>query len=206
MMNFQNVDRDESVSALFDGENLPEKNFDLTHEEKEHFENWSLIGSALRNELPQKVNLDFADNLMARIHNENIRPDIIDQTEAVKTDCIPAGGFKNVFKKVAFTVAQMAVAASVAAVTIIGYQTYNADVSSTSEIAASAAVANLGAANLASFQTNRGSAANDIKLESTQDNAKNAQVNDLELKKQQRLELERINNYIRGYVIDTASK
>ena len=32
-----------------------------------------------------------------------------------------------------------------------------------------------------------------------------AKLNDAEIKKQQQLEVERINNYIRGYIFDTAA-
>ncbi|MBQ2381987.1 MAG: hypothetical protein II291_05410, partial [Succinivibrio sp.] len=59
--------------------------------------------------------------------------------------------------------------------------------------------------NLASYQTSS-QASNKINLSSGEDKSENAvELDSNELKKQQTLEVERINNYIRGYVVSTAS-
>ncbi len=202
MMNFQNVDKEELNSALYDGENLPHKNLNLSDDDLNHIQNWSLIGATLRNELPSKtVKSDFAASLMARIEDEKITPDLVDQTEVSE---IPYHSFKTVLKKVSFGIAQMAIAASVAAVTIIGYQTYNAEGTVSNEVSATSAVGTIGSANLASYQTNNRQNTSEIKLNSDKTGKDSASANNIELKKQQKLEVERINNYIRGYVLDTA--
>ena len=201
MMNFQNVDKEELKSALYDGENLPEGKLELSENDVEHLQNWSLIGATLRNEMTDNtLKSDFASSVMDRIKDEKITPDLVDQTEV---ESVSYHSFKNVFKKVSFGIAQMAIAASVAAVTIIGYQTYNAEGTVSNEVSA-ATIGAIGTANLASYQTNR-KASNEIKLNQEKSEKENASANNIELKKQQKLEVERINNYIKGYVLDTAS-
>ena len=202
MMNFQNVDKEELKSALYDGENLPEGKLELSENDVEHLQNWSLIGATLRNEMTDNtLKSDFASSVMDRIKDEKITPDLVDQTEVER---VSYHSFKNVFKKVSFGIAQMAIAASVAAVTIIGYQTYNAEGTVSNEVSAASTIGAIGTANLASYQTNR-KASNEIKLNQEKSEKENASANNIELKKQQKLEVERINNYIKGYVLDTAS-
>ncbi|MBQ3883807.1 MAG: hypothetical protein II731_02885 [Succinivibrio sp.] len=202
MMNFQNVDKEELKSALYDGENLPEGKLELSENDVEHLQNWSLIGATLRNEMTDNtLKSDFASSVMDRIKDEKITPDLVDQTEV---ESVSYHSFKNVFKKVSFGIAQMAIAASVAAVTIIGYQTYNAEGTVSNEVSAASTIGAIGTANLASYQTNR-KASNEIKLNQEKSEKESATANNIELKKQQKLEVERINNYIKGYVLDTAS-
>ncbi len=202
MMNFQNVDKEELKSALYDGENLPEGKLELSENDVEHLQNWSLIGATLRNEMSDNtLKSDFASSVMDRIKDEKITPDLVDQT---KVESVSYHSFKNVFKKVSFGIAQMAIAASVAAVTIIGYQTYNAEGTVSNEVSAASTIGAIGTANLASYQTNR-KASNEIKLNQEKSEKESASANNIELKKQQKLEVERINNYIKGYVLDTAS-
>ncbi|MBQ9220196.1 RseA family anti-sigma factor [Succinivibrio sp.] len=202
MMNFQNVDKEELKSALYDGENLPEGKLELSENDVEHLQNWSLIGATLRNEMSDNtLKSDFASSVMDRIKDEKITPDLVDQT---KVESVYYHSFKNVFKKVSFGIAQMAIAASVAAVTIIGYQTYNAEGTVSNEVSAASTIGAIGTANLASYQTNR-KASNEIKLNQEKSEKESASANNIELKKQQKLEVERINNYIKGYVLDTAS-
>ena len=132
----------EEQSALFDSENVNVDKVELNDELKDHLNNWSLIGATLRDELPKQVNVSFADNLMAKIEQEKIKP------EPRKVS------FNFTFKKVAFAVSQFAIAASVAAVTIIGWQTFNADeklgVDSTST-----SLGSVNGVNLASYQTSQ---------------------------------------------------
>ena len=183
----------EEQSALFDSENVNVDKVELNDELKDHLNNWSLIGATLRDELPKQVNVSFADNLMAKIEQEKIKP------EPRKVS------FNVTFKKVAFAVSQFAIAASVAAVTIIGWQTFNADeklgVDSTST-----SLGSVNGVNLASYQTSQ--TQKGIKLNqhySDIDSKNGIKMDEKEFRKQQALEVDRINNYIRGYVFTTAS-
>ncbi|HAO91386.1 MAG: hypothetical protein IJ505_02185 [Succinivibrio sp.] len=183
----------EEQSALFDSENVNVDKVELNDELKDHLNNWSLIGATLRDELPKQVNVSFADNLMAKIEQEKIKP------EPRKVS------FNFTFKKVAFAVSQFAIAASVAAVTIIGWQTFNADeklgVDSTST-----SLGSVNGVNLASYQTSQ--TQKGIKLNqhySDIDSKNGIKMDEKEFRKQQALEVDRINNYIRGYVFTTAS-
>ena len=183
----------EEQSALFDSENVNVDKVELNDELKDHLNNWSLIGATLRDELPKQVNVSFADNLMAKIEQEKIKP------EPRKVS------FNFTFKKVAFAVFQFAIAASVAAVTILGWQTFNADeklgVDSTST-----SLGSVNGVNLASYQTSQ--TQKGIKLNqhySDIDSKNGIKMDEKEFRKQQALEVDRINNYIRGYVFTTAS-
>ena len=183
----------EEQSALFDSENVNVDKVELNDELKDHLNNWSLIGATVRDELPKQVNVSFADNLMAKIEQEKIKP------EPRKVS------FNFTFKKVAFAVSQFAIAASVAAVTIIGWQTFNADeklgVDSTST-----SLGSVNGVNLASYQTSQ--TQKGIKLNqhySDIDSKNGIKMDEKEFRKQQALEVDRINNYIRGYVFTTAS-
>ena len=183
----------EEQSALFDSENVNVDKVELNDELKDHLNNWSLIGATLRDELPKQVNVSFADNLMAKIEQDKIKP------EPRKVS------FNFTFKKVAFAVSQFAIAASVAAVTIIGWQTFNADeklgVDSTST-----SLGSVNGVNLASYQTSQ--TQKGIKLNqhySDIDSKNGIKMDEKEFRKQQALEVDRINNYIRGYVFTTAS-
>ena len=183
----------EEQSALFDSENVNVDKVELNDELKDHLNNWSLIGATLRDELPKQVNVSFADNLMAKIEQEKIKP------EPRKVS------FNFTFKKVAFAVSQFAIAASVAAVTIIGWQTFNAD----EKLAVDSTSTSLGSVNgvnLASYQTSQ--TQKGIKLNqhySDIDSKNGIKMDEKEFRKQQALEVDRINNYIRGYVFTTAS-
>lgn len=145
MLKSEQLYRDlENESALFDGENTTSQK--VSEESLSHMQNWSLIGAALRNELPSKVNMSLADNVMAQIKNENIKP------EPAKIKEISLPSFKIAFKKFSFGIAQVALAASVAAITIIGWQTYNADEGITGD-KTTAPLGSVEGVNLASYQT-----------------------------------------------------
>lgn len=183
----------EEQSALFDSENVNVDKVELNDELKDHLNNWSLIGATLRDELPKQVNVSFADNLMAKIEQEKIKP------EPRKVS------FNFTFKKVAFAVSQFAIAASVAAVTIIGWQTFNADeklgVDSTST-----SLGSVNGVNLASYQTSQTQKGIKLNQHCSDIDSKNGiKMDEKEFRKQQALEVDRINNYIRGYVFTTAS-
>ena len=196
-MNSKQQDRAINESALFDGENLDK--VELNEESLAHMQNWSLIGATLRQEVSAQVNLDFANSIMSKIEKEQIVPDAAPEIKEM-----PISNFKMAFKKFAFGLGQVAIAASVAAVTIIGYQTINAEKSTTPSVATTA-LGSVEGVNLASYQTTRSDKTLKFEEKLQGINQNNNKVNNAELKKQQTLEVERINNYIRGYVFDTAS-
>lgn len=198
MLKSEQLYRDlENESALFDGEN--ETIQKVSEDSLSHMQNWSLIGAALRNELPSKVNMSLADNVMAQIKNEHIKP----EKDSIKEISLPT--LKVAFKKFSFGIAQVALAASVAAVTVVGWQTYNADESISGD-KTTAPLGSVEGVNLASYQTEHNDKTLKLNGKSNLDQSQNEdRVNSAELKKQQSIEVERINNYIRGYVFDTAS-
>ena len=198
MLKSEQLYRDlENESALFDGEN--ETIQKVSEDSLSHMQNWSLIGAALRNELPSKVNMSLADNVMTQIKNEHIKP----EKDSIKEISLPT--LKVAFKKFSFGIAQVALAASVAAVTVVGWQTYNADESISGD-KTTAPLGSVEGVNLASYQTEHNDKTLKLNGKSNLEQGQNEdRVNSAELKKQQSLEVERINNYIRGYVFDTAS-
>lgn len=198
MLKSEQLYRDlENESALFDGEN--ETIQKVSEDSLSHMQNWSLIGAALRNELPSKVNMSLADNVMAQIKIEHIKP----EKDSIKEISLPT--LKVAFKKFSFGIAQVALAASVAAVTVVGWQTYNADESISGD-KTTAPLGSVEGVNLASYQTEHNDKTLKLNGKSNLDQGQNEdRVNSAELKKQQSIEVERINNYIRGYVFDTAS-
>ncbi len=198
MLKSEQLYRDlENESALFDGEN--ETIQKVSEDSLSHMQNWSLIGAALRNELPSKVNMSLADNVMTQIKNEHIKP----EKDSIKEISLPT--LKVAFKKFSFGIAQVALAASVAAVTVVGWQTYNADESISGD-KTTAPLGSVEGVNLASYQTEHNDKTLKLNGKSNLEQGQNEdRVNSAELKKQQSIEVERINNYIRGYVFDTAS-
>lgn len=199
MVNSDTLDRLEKDSALFDGQELLDREICLSEDSKRHMQNWSLIGAAMRNELSNKVDQCISVNVMEQIKNEKIVPaPISDVFEEIK---VPATRFT--FKKIASSLTQLAVAASVAAVTVIGWQTYNAQGNLADENYAQSTVESV---NLASYQrTDNSNTINLNKKDQIKTKTDN-KVDSAELKMMQNLEVERINNYIRGYIFDTASK
>ncbi len=64
------IDRLENISSKFDGEvegTLPET---LSVAEQVHLENWATIAAAVRNEMSEKTDFDFASKVMDRIAQE----------------------------------------------------------------------------------------------------------------------------------------
>ncbi len=199
-MNFQSIDGEELTSSLYDGENLPNDNVKITDNDLEHMQNWSVIGATMRNEKTGVITKNFASSVINSIKEENIVPD------PVEIEVMPMKNTSYVramFNKFAFGLSQLAIAASVAAVTIIGYQTYNAEGAATSEISAS--VSSLGVANLASYQTKHNDS-NKIMLNDrkSSSNADKVKVTAVEADEQKLLEVERINGYIKNYVVGSA--
>ena len=196
----------EKLSEVYDGEEFT-KELNLNNEEmKSHLENWSLIGSALRDELPEKVDMSIADNVMAAIADkeETVLEEQPKEAPDMSTFKVPA-----FFKKVSLYFTQIAVAASVAMVTIVGWQTYSAgEMSGVIEPASTNTMGAVGGLNLASFQSDDHEAVihmNQVPRENATV-AEHRQLSAKQLEELRQKEIERVNSYVKGYVLNTALK
>lgn len=112
-------------------------------------------------------------------------------------------------KRIGVFATQIAIAASVALVAVVGVQTYRASDISIEQPASTAFTNNsaIGGLSLATYTNND----NDVLMHlNTQDshpaaNQREAEEIRAELKQQQQQEIERINMYVKGYVFDTAA-
>ena len=197
----------EKLSKVYDGEEFTDE-LDLNDEKvKSHLENWSLIGSALRDELPEKVDMSFADNVMAAIaadvKEERVLEEQPKDVPDVSTFKVP-----SFFKKVSLYFTQIAVAASVAMVTIVGWQTYSAgEMSSVIEPASTSTMGAVGGLNLASFQSDDHEAVihmNQVPRDAAA--SEHRQLSAKQLDELRKNEIERVNSYVKGYVLNTALK
>lgn len=197
-----NADRNEQLSANLDGEELQNLH-DLSHEDQKHLKNWAMIGAAMRGELAQKVDVNFADKIMAEI-SKTAEP-LEDQSKVEQQPVVKR--FFN-FKKLGFVAAQTAVAASICMVTVFGYQTWQAEDNMTlGDPAAVTTMGPVGGVNLASY-SNRANPDHAIMLDQAQNNGMQRQLStkeQRELAQKREQEAERINNYLKGYVLNTAS-
>lgn len=296
------------ASEVFDGQNYqtPDAIAALTgsdevsaDEMKRHLKNWSLIGAALRHELPPRIDLNFCDKVMAQLDAPDVNADIsadvqaqawVPPIEAERASDLPtmlqgkwsqpgplqpvpnqqqvaheyqalvanlkqADGiaaevsvadfdqaalnrperqeqvvaqvkaaalrrpklsFSRSLSRVGGLVGQIAVAASVAVVAVVGVQLYNASQPAYNDQVATTAATQVGPVNglnLASYQNS------DKDLIINPENLPQAQVKgrvakeqnqeqdltDAQLRAEQQAELERINLYVQGYMIDTAA-
>lgn len=198
----------EKLSEIYDGEHFDEA-FDCNDEKlKSHLDNWSLIGSALRDELPEKVDMSIADNVMAAIAAESKEEKVLEEQPKefadISTFKVPA-----FFKKVSLYFTQIAVAASVAMVTVVGWQTYSAgETSGIIEPASTSTIGAVGGLNLASFQSDDHEAVihmNQVPRENASV-VEHRQLNAKQLEELRKKEIERVNSYVKGYVLNTALK
>ena len=198
----------EKLSEIYDGEHFDEA-FDCNDEKlKSHLDNWSLIGSALRDELPEKVDMSIADNVMAAIAAEAKEEKVLEEQPKeiadISTFKVPA-----FFKKVSLYFTQIAVAASVAMVTIVGWQTYSAgEMSGVIEPASTNTMGAVGSLNLASFQSDDHEAVIHMNQVPREDAtvAEHRQLSAKQLEELRQKEIERVNSYVKGYVLNTALK
>lgn len=195
------------ISAWYDGEDLPENGIVLEKDDRLHMQKWSLIGSVMRGEISVLAPESFADSVMAKLPSA-----VTDQSQVSQTlNPSRKSFFKGKWRKVAFVFTQTAVAASIAMVTIFGWQTWNAGENFSISDPAANAVMGPVSVNLASYQ----SAGNDkiINLDPSLENnsALNPEMRrtrtpvNHEIRQQQSREAERINAYLRGYVLNTAA-
>ena len=198
----------EKLSEVYDGEEFT-KELNLNDEKmKSHLENWSLIGSALRDELPEKVDMSIADNVMAAITNDVKEEVVLEEQpkEAPDTSTFKVPAF---FKKVSLYFTQIAVAASVAMVTIVGWQTYSAgEMSGVIEPASTNTMGAVGGLNLASFQSDDHEAVIHMNQVPREDVSavEHRQLSAKQLEELRQKEIERVNSYVKGYVLNTALK
>lgn len=208
----QDVEGLNKLSAIFDGEDISADDLKLlSKQEQSHLQNWSLIGASMRNELAPKIDLSFVDKVVAQIENIDVS---IEQAElkATQTTQATVANDETVFKIVPFIkksslyLSQLAIAAAVAAVTVIGFQIYNASDATVLEPAANNLVNNVASANLASYQASsmHDNVIRFNDIQATQTNFNNQTLSQEELRQKQEQELEKINNYLKGYLLDTA--
>jgi len=106
---------DEDVSEIEAQRILKEMTSDGSLREK--LQRYSLIGYAMRKELPKKINQDFVHNVMNKLDDEEIPTSDLDNVIAIDKD---TGSDNNRFK----TALGLAIAASVAVVSFVSFQNY----------------------------------------------------------------------------------
>ena len=200
----------EELSARYDGEFNSDEMTCMNEEEKSSLQKWSLIGATMREELSPQVNLDFASKVADLIAKEPVVSSV-DQSEVpaveVKKELkFETKTFAKFMRKFGFVVSQSVVAASIAMVTVIGYQTWNAEENLNQDPVAVSAFGHVSNANLASYQTSQSN--NSIRLGYNVYNTESSELHNREaqIRSSQSQELERINNYIKGYVLSTANR
>ena len=199
----KSADKLETLSANFDGEALDKLASKLTSHEQQHLENWSAIGAVLRNELPNKTDFDFASKVMNAIKKDEQLPSQDDQAFVPQKT---SGLHFISLKKLGSIGTETVVAASVCMITIFGYQTWNAQ----DNVSLGNAVGTMGTVsgvNLASYQNRAGG--NAISLDQNVQSATSSHQlsaqEQRELAQKREQEAERISNYLKGYVLNTAS-
>lgn len=190
-MNCQN-DKLVDLSSAYDGDRVDTIKSEEFRSEKaqEHMQNWSLIADTLRGNCKITADSSFVNKVMAQIDKE---PTIkVSANKRVVFD----------FVKTSFNyISSMAIAAAVAAVTIIGYQTYSASNLRLTEPAGSSSP-RASSLNLASYQSNNQDI--QLSLNNAKDISKPVKLSDNEYKKLQDEELRKINIMLQGYVQENA--
>lgn len=212
----------EHLSSIYDGESLPKGELVQVRSESaaKHMKNWSLIGSAMRSELSDKIDTNFTNDLFAKLElEENVGLNKIkselssqefDQDSVVQDN--KSYRLISFAKKVGVGLSQLAIAASITVVTVIGWQIYNASsyVSNYSEMeAVKPTLGPVGGLNLTSYQTDTNASVVSAN-KSVDDFAKDATLsNDTkarnEVKNNKEKEFDRINSYMKEYILDTAA-
>ena len=193
------IDRLENISSKFDGEvegTLPET---LSVAEQVHLEIWATIAAAVRNEMSEKTDFDFASKVMDRIAQE--ADPVIDQS-SVTVEKRNLGFFS--LRKLLLLLTETVVAASVCMITIFGYQTWNAD----DNLSIGDAVSTMGTVsgvNLASYQNRSNDHSISLDVSGNQNQHRLSPNEQKELAQKREQEAERISNYLKGYVLNTAS-
>ena len=117
------------------------------------------------------------------------------------------------FKRVGSWLGQAAIAASVAVVAVVGVQLYNASQPELNNPVATSAVTQVGPVNglnLASYQNSDNDLIMNLELMPQQPQVntpedQNKDLTDAEVRAEQKAELDRINLYVQGYMLETAA-
>ncbi len=196
----------ESMSAFYDGEELPRGRIepDKLRQARAHMQNWSLIGAVLRNETIAKTDTSFADAVAS--HVAAIDAQAMDE-EQQKVSLKSAIKHVLSVRRIVSMAYNTAAAAAIAAVTVLGWQIYNASsLGSFVEPAADTTMVRpVGGINLASYQNDNRETV--VRLNQFDDNdslrssqgGRSDNMQAVQLMREK--ELERINIYLRGYVL-----
>ena len=184
----------EELSARYDGEFNSDEMTCMNEEEKSSLQKWSLIGATMREELSKEPVVSSVDQ--SEVPAVEVKKELKFETKT----------FAKFMRKFGFVVSQSVVAASIAMVTVIGYQTWNAEENLNQDPVAVSAFGPVSNANLASYQTSQSN--NSIRLGYNVYNTESSELHNREaqIRSSQSQELERINNYIKGYVLSTANR
>ena len=190
----------ERVSAALDGEDLSalDEHADLVSRSAGHLQRWSLIGAALRHELLPVADPALAGRVRARLDLQIPRP----------ANDHPRRTWGWRLHLWARSAAQAAVAAAVAGITVIGYQTYSAADVSALRLEPPPAVRSAAAGlsvDLASFQHGGPSLGLNAPA-AARPAAPLTAAGSEQLRQQQERELRRINAYLRSYLLESAAR
>ncbi len=210
-----------NASELFDGrchQLSAEESRSLENAEvQKHLKNWALISSALRDELPKKVDMNFADKVMAAIEEQESAwvPPVEDEEHFDQTVLsvdkletrpvtLPKSAFK--YRKLIPVMLQTLIAASVATIAVIGLQVYNASNVQMDNIATTASntVGPVTGLNLAAYQNN--AADLPVVLDSSPSELEQHVDDKAAAAKIRKEELDKVNLYIQGYISESASR
>ena len=197
----KSADNLETLSANFDGAALDKLASKLSAQDQQHLENWSAIGAVLRDELPTKTDFDFASKVMSVIGKEEKA--VVQDDQAFVPQKTSGLRFVS-FKKLGIILTETVVAASVCMITIFGYQTWNAQ----DNVSLGNAVGTMGTVsgvNLASYQNRAGGNAISLDQNVQSSSRQLTAQEQRELAQKREQEAERISNYLKGYVLNTAS-
>ncbi|TKB55306.1 sigma-E factor negative regulatory protein [Ferrimonas aestuarii] len=176
------TERKEAVSAWVDGEGseLDLKQWLRDEPSKDEWERYHLIGDAMRNELPQTLNLDIAASVASALEDE---PTVMaPKPKSAVTERISGNvvAFSRKF-------GQYAIAATVAAVAVVGVQQYGSQSQMPSPVLNTLPI--MGAPTPASYQANTPS-------------VQQAQDSELQAQEQRR----RVNAYLRDHLLQQRLK
>ena len=138
--------KNEGLSVRYDGEDLPHANMSFQEDEKEHLQAWSLIGATMRQKLASECQFIAMIRSWLKLNRGNSSRLTGKLRSKLRVMLL------NMFRKVGFVLTQTAIAASIAMVCVIGYQTYNAEENLSLDKAPVAALGPVSNVNLANIK------------------------------------------------------
>ncbi|SDJ00105.1 anti sigma-E protein, RseA [Ferrimonas sediminum] len=177
------TERKEAVSAWVDGQGSDRELGQWLNDEpmQQSWERYHLIGDAMRNELPQQMDLDIAANVAAALEQE---PTVL----APKPQAKRAQALQGKVVQLSRRFGQYAIAATVAAIAVVGVQQYGAE-QQNSPLPVLNTLPVMGAPTPASYQANTPS-------------ARQAQSSEQQAQEQRR----RVNAYLRDHLLQQRLK